>query len=88
MPVVGSRAGGLPEVVRDGETGALCAVGDVEGMAARRDPAAHRRRPLASDVEHAAAADARARFSLDQVVAQYEAFYVDALGGSLRADDA
>jgi len=27
-----------------------------------------------------AAADARTRFSLDQVVAQYEAFYVDALG--------
>ncbi len=29
-----SRAGGLPEVVRDGETGALCAVGDVDAMAA------------------------------------------------------
>jgi hypothetical protein len=35
-----------------------------------------------------AATDARTRFSLDQVVAQYEAFYVDALGGSLPADDA
>jgi glycosyltransferase involved in cell wall biosynthesis len=35
-----------------------------------------------------AAADARDRFSLDEVVAQYEAFYVGALGGSLRADDA
>jgi N-acetyl-alpha-D-glucosaminyl L-malate synthase BshA len=87
VPVVGTHAGGLPEVVTDGETGALCAVGDVEGMAA----AAIR---LLSDDERwqavstRAAADARDRFSLDEVVAQYEAFYVGALGGSLRADDA
>ena len=87
VPVVGTRAGGLPEVVRDGETGALCAVGDVEGMAAA---AIH----LLTDADlwrtfsASAAADARTRFSLDQVVAQYEAFYVDALGGSLPADDA
>src|SRR5207248_11132696 len=31
VPVVGSAVGGLPEVVRDGETGALCEVGDVDG---------------------------------------------------------
>ena len=33
VPVIGTDAGGLPEVVRDGETGVLCAVGDVDGMA-------------------------------------------------------
>ena len=87
VPVVGSRAGGLSEVVRDGETGALCAVGDVEGMSAAAI------RMLTDDalwhsMSTRAAADARARFSLDQVVAQYEAFYVDVLGGSLPADDA
>src|SRR4029079_15028905 len=32
VPVVGSNAGGLPEVVRQNETGVLCEVGDVEGM--------------------------------------------------------
>ena len=73
--------------MRDGETGALCTVGDVEGMsraaiALLRDEA---RWQAASTL---AAADARARFSLDQVVAQYEAFYEDALRGSVRADAA
>ena len=87
VPVVGSRAGGLPEVVRDGETGALCAVGDVEGMARAAIGL------LTDDdrwraVSERAAADARKRFSLDQVVRQYEDFYVDALGGSLPDDDA
>jgi len=74
VPVIGSRVGGLPEVVRDGETGALCAVGDVEGMAAAAirlltDPA---RWQTASTL---AQADARARFGMDAVVGQYEELY-------------
>jgi N-acetyl-alpha-D-glucosaminyl L-malate synthase BshA len=82
VPVIGTRAGGLPEVVRDGETGALLPVGDVAGMAAAaidllRDPGAWQA------FSALAARDARARFSLDAVVAQYEAFYLRALEGAL-----
>jgi N-acetyl-alpha-D-glucosaminyl L-malate synthase BshA len=33
LPVIGSNAGGLPEVVEDGRSGYLRGVGDVEGMA-------------------------------------------------------
>ena len=33
VPVIGANAGGLPEVVRHGETGFLCEPGDVDGMA-------------------------------------------------------
>ncbi|WCN36679.1 N-acetyl-alpha-D-glucosaminyl L-malate synthase BshA [Aneurinibacillus uraniidurans] len=34
-PVISSNAGGLPEVVLDGETGFVLPIGDVDGMAAR-----------------------------------------------------
>ena len=40
VPVIGSRAGGLPEVVVEGETGYLLPVGDVEvdGRPRHRNP--------------------------------------------------
>jgi N-acetyl-alpha-D-glucosaminyl L-malate synthase BshA len=77
VPVIATRTGGLPEVVRNGETGVLCPVGDVEGMAASAVA-------ILSDAERwrtmseMAAADARERFSLEEIVAQYEALYRDA----------
>ena len=77
VPVVGSRVGGLPELVRDGVTGALVELGDVDGMARRAiellRPDAWRR------ASAAAAADARERFSTVDVVARYEAIYEEAL---------
>ena len=73
-PVVASRAGGIPEVVPDGEAGVLCDVGDVEGMG---DAAT---RILSDDDLHARFAEAgRAhavqRFGTSQVVPLYEALY-------------
>jgi N-acetyl-alpha-D-glucosaminyl L-malate synthase BshA len=74
-PVIGSRAGGLPEVVRDGETGILCEIGDVDGMAAAglsllRDAATWQR------MSRAAAADARERFAMNDIVGRYEHLYL------------
>ena len=79
VPVIGTQAGGLPEVVRHGETGVLCQVGDVEGMAS------HALRILRDDatwraMSTLAATDARERFSLEDVVGRYEAFYAEKLG--------
>jgi N-acetyl-alpha-D-glucosaminyl L-malate synthase BshA len=78
-PVVGSRTGGLVEVVKEGVTGALCDVGDVDAMAsASVDILSDRGRW--KTMSDAAASDARARFSRDDIVRQYEMLYEDAVG--------
>jgi N-acetyl-alpha-D-glucosaminyl L-malate synthase BshA len=74
VPVVGTNAGGLPEVVRDGETGALCAVGDVDGMAAAAIDIL-RDRDRWQQMSAVATRDARERFAIDDIVEQYESFY-------------
>jgi L-malate glycosyltransferase len=70
VPVIGTEAGGLPEVVRHGETGVLCQVGDIEGMASAAvrilgDDARWR------EMGTLAATEARERFSLDDIVGRY-----------------
>jgi glycosyltransferase involved in cell wall biosynthesis len=83
VPVVGCRSGGLPEVVRDGETGYLVEVGEVDAAAARclslLGDAGLRRRFAA-----AARDDAVRRFAEPDVVARYVAIYERALGGPER----
>ena len=74
VPVVATRAGGVPEVIEDGETGRLCAVADVDCMASAAleilgDHAAAER------MARAARAVAVDRFSLDRVVGEYERVY-------------
>jgi len=78
VPVVASRVGGLSEIIEDGATGFLCEPDDVDGMAARGvqvlgDPA------LAARMGQAAAVRVRQRYSTDDVVPQYEAFYAEVL---------
>jgi N-acetyl-alpha-D-glucosaminyl L-malate synthase BshA len=78
VPVIGARAGGLPEVVRDGVTGVLRDVGDVEAMSAAAVDI------LSSpDKWHAmsqtATADARERFAQKDIVTRYEDFYTRVL---------
>lgn len=78
VPVIGSNAGGIPEVIRDGETGFLCGVGDVDAMSeAAIGVLSDRARWHAMST--LAASDARERFSLDAIVAEYEKFYEYAL---------
>ena len=74
VPVIGTNAGGLPEVIRDGETGVLCGVGDVPGMAAAALEILQNPRRW-SEMSKLAAADARERFSRDAIVTKYETLY-------------
>ena len=74
VPVIGCAAGGLPEVVRDGETGALLSPGDVDGMSDAA-LAILRDRDRWRAMSTIAARDARERFSLESIVGDYEAFY-------------
>jgi N-acetyl-alpha-D-glucosaminyl L-malate synthase BshA len=78
VPVIATKAGGIAEVVRDGETGVLCAVGDVEGMARAAIGILgdeDRWRAMSAT----AASDARERFGLELILGRYEALYHDAL---------
>jgi N-acetyl-alpha-D-glucosaminyl L-malate synthase BshA len=82
VPVIGTNAGGLPEVVRNGETGFLFKVGDVEGMGAAalellRNP------EMWNAMSELGAADARARFSEDEIVSQYEQMYRTSLSSDV-----
>ena len=79
VPAFGYDVGGLPEVIRDGVTGYLRPVGDVEGIAAAA-VSLLLDAPRFAAMRTAAASDARARFSLDAVVAQYESLYHSVTG--------
>jgi glycosyltransferase involved in cell wall biosynthesis len=79
VPVVATRAGGLVEVVSEGETGFLCEVGDVDGMA-RAGVSVLSDRDMWQRMSIAGQHDARSRFSRAEVVSDYERLYEDALG--------
>ncbi len=79
VPVIGARAGGLPEVVTDGEDGYLLPVADVDGMAEAavsllQDPARHAR------FGEAARRNAVGRFEQERVVDQYRQLYLRFVG--------
>jgi N-acetyl-alpha-D-glucosaminyl L-malate synthase BshA len=74
VPVIASRVGGLPEVVRDGETGYLVPLGDVQAMAQRAtqlfDDATMRH-----TMGQRARAIAVSEFTTDRIIPQYLQLY-------------
>jgi len=74
VPVVGSRVGGVPEVVLEGETGFLCPAGDVAAMTAAvlrllQDDELHHR------MSKSARARVQAHWQKDPAVSRYEDYY-------------
>jgi len=78
VPAIGTRVGGVPELITDGEDGFLEKVGDVAGQAARAvelltDEALHQRMAAASRKT------ALTRFCTERIIPQYEKHYEDVL---------
>jgi L-malate glycosyltransferase len=74
VPVIATRVGGVPEVVKDGSCGYLFEIGDVDGMAAAA------LRLLNDQTLHESFAacgreTATTRFTTDEIIPQYEALY-------------
>ena len=78
VPVLAYDVGGIVEVVQHGVTGFLRPVGDVDALAA---DATHLLQTTGrwESMSAAAAADARRRFSADEIIAQYESLYASVL---------
>ncbi|MEI4800809.1 N-acetyl-alpha-D-glucosaminyl L-malate synthase BshA [Bacillus sp. FJAT-51639] len=78
VPCIGTRTGGIPEVIQHGETGYICEVGDVEGASQQAIQL------LQDDALHAKMAKrsmqvAYEQFGSEKIVSQYEAIYYDIL---------
>jgi N-acetyl-alpha-D-glucosaminyl L-malate synthase BshA len=80
VPVIGTRAGGMPEVVVEGESGYLLPVGDVEGMADRAI-AILSNADLQQRLGRAGRKLAEEKFNVEQVVPMYRQFYERIIAG-------
>jgi len=84
-PVLATRAGGVPEVVVDGETGYLVPVGDIDAFAARLDVIAadpERHRPMGERGYQRA----QAHFSAGKITGEYLDCYRRALDDPQHGD--
>ncbi|SFI13761.1 MULTISPECIES: N-acetyl-alpha-D-glucosaminyl L-malate synthase BshA [unclassified Bacillus (in: firmicutes)] len=78
VPCIGTRIGGIPEVIQHGETGYTCEIGDIEGASQQAIQL------LQDDALHAKMAKrsmqvAYEQFGSEKIVSQYEAIYYDIL---------
>ena len=79
VPVIGTRCGGLEELVEDGATGRLLPVGAVDAMAAAAieilsDDARRQ------EMGRAGRAEAQTQYSIERILSMYEACYEEVLG--------
>ena len=79
LPVIGTNVGGLPELVKHGETGYITEVGDIQQMAE------HATNLLVNDslrkrIGRQARQRVLANFTENRVVSQYESYYKEILG--------
>ncbi len=78
VPVVASDTGGLPEVIRDGETGYLLPVGDTKSMA-KKALLVLQTEGLWQEMSHRGRLFAANNFHIDRIVEEYEKVYRELL---------
>nr|WP_090888041.1 N-acetyl-alpha-D-glucosaminyl L-malate synthase BshA [Evansella caseinilytica] len=80
VPVIGTKIGGIPEVIKDGENGFVCPFGAIDQVAKKAvellTNSALQKRLSASAIR-----TATEEFHLEKIVSQYEAVYQKALDG-------
>lgn len=87
VPVIASRAGGIPEVVIHGETGFLAPIGAVDQMAA--DALKLLKHPMLwAEMSQHAVNWAKTHFAAERIVTQYEEIYRKVLEGEGRREGA
>ncbi|MTD30044.1 N-acetyl-alpha-D-glucosaminyl L-malate synthase BshA [Planomicrobium sp. YIM 101495] len=74
VPCLGTRVGGIPEIIEDGANGLLVDLGDVE-TAASRITVALKNPELMEKLKAGALETARKKFHSDMILAQYEEIY-------------
>lgn len=74
VPCLGTRIGGIPEIIEDGANGLLVDLGDVE-TAANRITVALENPELMEKLKAGALETARKKFHSDKILAQYEEIY-------------
>ncbi|MFH0940629.1 MAG: glycosyltransferase family 4 protein [Candidatus Omnitrophota bacterium] len=79
VPVVASRVGGIPSIIKDGETGLLCAAGDVGSFSASLSKILNDK-ALAESLIEKAKQNIREKFSLDTMAQKTRRLYLSTSG--------
>lgn len=78
VPAIGTNTGGIPEVIKNGETGFICEVGDTETISAKAVQLLTDEK-LYKKLAEGSLARARKYFSQEIIVAKYEDIYYSVL---------
>ncbi|MDM5154159.1 N-acetyl-alpha-D-glucosaminyl L-malate synthase BshA [Bacillus sp. DX1.1] len=78
VPCIGTRVGGIPEVIQHGETGYLCEVGDIHGIAEQATKLL-KNEELHRNMAQRAMEAVHEQFRSEKIVSQYETIYYDIL---------
>ncbi len=78
VPVIGTNAGGIPEVIDNGRTGYICEVGDIETISAKAVEILTNQQ-LHKDMAQESLKRARDSFSQETIISKYEDIYYTVL---------